>query len=238
MSRVVVSNVQVLTAGTRYDQEKSKDGKPIPSTVVTLLRDAGRRRADRRSRRTPGSIMLVLRNPLDVVPTETTGVRIASLMGAPDAPPAVKVQNGRARVVARKPSRSRRRRPPKLYIVEAIRAAKRSEEVVKWNEGPRHEIEPWIRRTVSSRRWRAPLLFAAAGVASHAQAPVRGPAGAGAAGRSPARSASGTGTPSEYPKVSLTAGRSTVLTTDFDITRIAVTNPAVADATVVRRARF
>ena len=32
----------------------------------------------------------------------------------------------------------------------------------------------------------------------------------------------------------LTAGRSTVLTTDFDITHIAVTNPAVADAVVVK----
>ena len=38
-------------------------------------------------------------------------------------------------------------------------------------------------------------------------------------------------------KVELTAGRSTVLTTDFEITRIAVTNPAVADATVVQTAR-
>src|SRR5215831_13899300 len=35
-------------------------------------------------------------------------------------------------------------------------------------------------------------------------------------------------------KVPLTAGRSTVLATDFDITRIAVTNPAVADAVVVQ----
>jgi pilus assembly protein CpaC len=33
--------------------------------------------------------------------------------------------------------------------------------------------------------------------------------------------------------VSLTAGRSTVIRTEFEITRIAVTNPAVADATVV-----
>ncbi len=37
MSRAVVSNVQVLTAGTRFDQEQAKDGKPIPTTVVTLL---------------------------------------------------------------------------------------------------------------------------------------------------------------------------------------------------------
>jgi pilus assembly protein CpaC len=36
------------------------------------------------------------------------------------------------------------------------------------------------------------------------------------------------------PKITLTAGRSTVLTTDFDITRIAVTDPAVADAVVVQ----
>src|SRR5262245_54522289 len=35
-------------------------------------------------------------------------------------------------------------------------------------------------------------------------------------------------------KVPLTAGRSTVLTTPFDMTRIAVTNPAVADAVVVQ----
>lgn len=38
----------------------------------------------------------------------------------------------------------------------------------------------------------------------------------------------------EVSKVDLTAGRSTVMPTDFDITRIAVTNPAVADAVVVQ----
>jgi pilus assembly protein CpaC len=35
------------------------------------------------------------------------------------------------------------------------------------------------------------------------------------------------------PRITLTAGRSTVLTTEFDVTRIAVTNPAIADAVVV-----
>ena len=38
----------------------------------------------------------------------------------------------------------------------------------------------------------------------------------------------------EIQKVPLTAGRSTVLMTDFDITRIAVTDPAIADGTVVQ----
>src|SRR5580765_7255657 len=37
----------------------------------------------------------------------------------------------------------------------------------------------------------------------------------------------------QFPRVQLTAGRSTVVNTDFDVTRIAVTNPAVADAVVV-----
>jgi pilus assembly protein CpaC len=40
--------------------------------------------------------------------------------------------------------------------------------------------------------------------------------------------------PPEVRRVTLTAGRSTVVTTDFDITRIAVTNPAIADAVVVQ----
>ncbi len=35
-------------------------------------------------------------------------------------------------------------------------------------------------------------------------------------------------------QVNVTAGRSTIISTDFDVTRIAVTNPAIADATVVR----
>ncbi len=39
--------------------------------------------------------------------------------------------------------------------------------------------------------------------------------------------------PAPVDRVSLTAGRSTVLSTDFDIVRVAITNPAIADATVV-----
>ena len=40
--------------------------------------------------------------------------------------------------------------------------------------------------------------------------------------------------PPQLKRVALTAGRSTVVLTDFDIARIAVTNPAVADAVVVQ----
>ncbi len=135
MSRAVVSNVQVLTAGTLYDQEQSKDGKAIPSTVVTLMvtpEDAERIVLAQNS----GAIMLVLRNPLDIVPTDTKGVRLVSLMGAPDDPPVVQ-QSRTVRPASprRKPAVVAPPEAPKpFYSVEAIRGQKRSEEVVKSNE--------------------------------------------------------------------------------------------------------
>src|SRR5688572_13739111 len=72
VGRTVVSNLQVLTAGTRYDQEESKDGKPQKSTVVTLaVQPADGERVALAA--TQGQISLVLRTPGDVMPTETTG---------------------------------------------------------------------------------------------------------------------------------------------------------------------
>src|SRR4051794_40524753 len=128
MTRVVVSDIQVLTAGTRYDQEKSRDGQPIQTTVVTLLvtpPDAERIALAA----TEGSIMLTLRNPMDRKPTETTGIRTAALLGqAPAAPPVVKASQGR-RIATPAPVEAAP--VPKVYTVEAFRAAKRSEEVVR-----------------------------------------------------------------------------------------------------------
>ena len=127
MARAVVSNVQVLTAGTRMDQEQAKDGKPVPSTVVTLLlmpEDAERVALAQMA----GSLMLVLRNPLDVAPTNTPGARMASLMAPPDAPPVVQAVKGQPRAVRPKPEAPP---APKIYSVEAIRGAKRSEEVIR-----------------------------------------------------------------------------------------------------------
>jgi pilus assembly protein CpaC len=37
-----------------------------------------------------------------------------------------------------------------------------------------------------------------------------------------------------FPRIQLTTGRSTILLTDFDVTRMAVTNPAIADVLVVQ----
>jgi pilus assembly protein CpaB len=122
MARAVVSNVQVLTAGTRFDQEKARaDGKPIPTTVVTLL--ATPQDAERITlAAAEGKIMLTLRNPLDVNPTETQGTRMANLMGAPAAPPVEKVIKGRKVVVPPPPPPP----PPAPYTVESWRGGKRS----------------------------------------------------------------------------------------------------------------
>jgi pilus assembly protein CpaB len=128
VSRVIVGNAQVLTAGTKYDQDQAKDGKPVPSTVVTLLvtpSDAERIALAS----TEGSIMLALRNPLDAEPTETKGTRLASLMGAPEPAPIVKVSRGVPKAVP--PPAPAPPPPPSIYSVETIRAAKRVNEVVK-----------------------------------------------------------------------------------------------------------
>ena len=127
MTRTVISNVQVLTAGTRYDQEKAKDGEPIPSTVVTLMvtpQDAEKITLAQ----TEGQVMLALRNPLDTQQTDTQGIRSAALLGQPAPAPVIKVAKGAPRVAAvvQPPAPA-----PKLYTVEAIRAAKRTEEVVR-----------------------------------------------------------------------------------------------------------
>ena len=106
MARVVVSNLQVLTAGTKYDIEQAKDGKPMPSNVVTLLVTPDQ--AERITlAQTNGSITLVLRNPLDLAPTQTTGIRMAGLMGTSSTAP------------VEKPAQPKRKALPKEVIVES-----------------------------------------------------------------------------------------------------------------------
>ena len=128
LSRVVLNNILVLASGTRYDQAKAQqEGQPIPTTVVTLV--VTPEDAEKLALATSeGSISLVLRNPLDSEPVKTSGARLAALTGAPAPPPVERVVEGR-RVVRAAP----RPRPeaPKPYVVETIRAAKRSEEALR-----------------------------------------------------------------------------------------------------------
>jgi pilus assembly protein CpaB len=122
ISRVVVSNVQVLTANTRDDQEEAKEGQAFRSTVVTLMvspLDAERIALAQAE----GQLMLTLRNPLDVNPTQSTGVSKNALFGAP-APQPVKAAPRRVAAASEPPPPP----PPvvKPYLVETIKAAKKS----------------------------------------------------------------------------------------------------------------
>ena len=107
-SKVVLSNVQVLTAGTRLEQDQ-KEGKPMQVTVVTLLvtPEESERLALASSE---GQIHLALRNPLDRDSPNTPGIRPGVLLGmapvarpraggrstpaAPAAPPTVEIIRG------------------------------------------------------------------------------------------------------------------------------------------------
>jgi pilus assembly protein CpaB len=137
LARVVVSNVQVLTAGTRYDQENArKDGKPIPSTVVTLMvnpLDAEKIALAQAE----GQLMLSLRNPLDTAPTDSRGVRTGTLFAG--SSPASSSDN-LPRAIKPRPLPAAVPPPPppatRAYTVEAIRAAKRTEEVVREENVP------------------------------------------------------------------------------------------------------
>ena len=126
VSRVVLNNIQVLAAGTQTDIEQSRGGKAIQTNVVTLMLTP--QEAERLAlAQDQGSIVLALRNPLDVVAVDTRGVRVGGLLASPDAPPVARVVQGQRRVVAPPPPPA----PPKPYTVEAIRGAKRAEETIQ-----------------------------------------------------------------------------------------------------------
>lgn len=130
MSRIVVSNVLVLTSGTKYDQDEArKDGKPMRTTVVTLAvtpPDAERIALAA----TDGQIILALRNPLDQEVAQTSGIKATALMiGATAPPPVIRTVGTRKVVVNPAPAPAVVARP--VYTVEAIRASKRSEESVR-----------------------------------------------------------------------------------------------------------
>jgi pilus assembly protein CpaB len=125
VSRTVVSNVQVLAAGTNIDRDAARSGQAQQASVVTLLvaPEDGEKIALAQSQ---GQIMLALRNPLDVAPVETRGVRTSGLLGAPNPEPQRRVVQGRARMVSTPPPP-----PPAPYTVETIRGALRTQEVVQ-----------------------------------------------------------------------------------------------------------
>jgi len=124
-SKVVLTNVQVLAAGTKIERNGDRD-KPIPVSVVTLLVDP--EEAERLTlASTEGKIQLALRNPLDKTMPITHGIRPAALLGF--AAP-TRTATTRTHVAAGAP-------PPVVVApveaptVEMIRGDKRAHETVR-----------------------------------------------------------------------------------------------------------
>ena len=133
-SKVVLANVQVLTAGTRMEQDQ-KDGKPMQVTVVTML--VTPEQAERLAlASTEGKIQLALRNPLDQGAPVTPGIKPAVLMGAVRGP-----QVPQQRTTTGSGSGASKNKPgqpvtmesyaPAMPTVEIIRGDKRATEVIK-----------------------------------------------------------------------------------------------------------
>jgi pilus assembly protein CpaB len=128
-TKLILSNVQVVTAGTRMEQDQEK-GKPMQVTVVTLLvfPDQAERLA---LASTEGKIQLALRNPLDQGAPETPGIKTATMLGALKTPAPVKqVASSGKKALTPAPVTQQTISAP-LPTVEVIRGDKRSAEVIR-----------------------------------------------------------------------------------------------------------
>jgi pilus assembly protein CpaB len=126
-SKVILSNVQVLTAGTRMEQDQEQ-GKPVQVTVVTLL--VNPEQAERLAlASTEGKIQLALRNPLDQGAPVTPGIKTAALVGTVKQAPVRQVATS-ARPKAGQPVTQT---VPVVVTptVEVIRGDKRATEVIR-----------------------------------------------------------------------------------------------------------
>ena len=124
-SKVILSNVLVLAAGTKIDRQTDKD-KPMPVTVVTLL--VAPDEAERLTlASSEGKIQLALRNPLDREAPVTRGIKPAALLGAVSAPAPVRVARSQTPAVKAEAPRP----VAEAQTVEIIRGDKRAREVVR-----------------------------------------------------------------------------------------------------------
>jgi pilus assembly protein CpaB len=123
-TKLVLSNVQVLAAGTKLEQD-GEQGKPVSVNVVTLL--VTPEESEKLTLgATEGKIQLALRNPLDKETPETPGIQPASLLGRTAARP---VRSNGAR--ASRPVATVAAAAAPEPTVEIIRGDKRNQEVVR-----------------------------------------------------------------------------------------------------------
>ena len=120
-TKVILTNVQVLAAGTKIERDTER-GKPIAVNVVTLL--VNPEESERLTlAANEGKIQLALRNPLDTATPLTPGIKTKALLGAQATTPRAIARPGTVVVPVGGPF--------DLSTVEVIRGDKRAREVVR-----------------------------------------------------------------------------------------------------------
>jgi pilus assembly protein CpaB len=115
VSRTLLQNIQVLSAGTEY--QKDADGKAKQVGVVNLM--VTPEQAETLSLATNQTkIQLVLRNPLDTKISPVAGTATSNLYADPNAPPVKQTR----RVAAPKAA------APQAFSIEVINGSKQSQE--------------------------------------------------------------------------------------------------------------
>jgi pilus assembly protein CpaB len=133
-SKVILTNVQVLAAGTKIERDVH-DNKAMPVSVVTLL--VAPEEAERLTLAAgEGKIQLALRNPLDKETPSTPGIKPAMLLGYNTAARSAQARSRVASNAAGKTPQAAAASVPAAPVdntttVEIIRGDKRAHEIVR-----------------------------------------------------------------------------------------------------------
>jgi pilus assembly protein CpaB len=123
--RTILQNIQVLSAGTEYQQVKDTEGKAKQVQVVNLL--VTPEQAQTLELASSQIIRLVLRNPLDTKTDPVIGSATINLFAGPNAVP----EKPKPVAVAKKSAP----KPPAPYSIEVINGSKTSQEKFASPEG-------------------------------------------------------------------------------------------------------
>jgi pilus assembly protein CpaB len=123
LSRTVLQDIEVLSAGQRID--RNADGKPESAQVVNLLVTPDQAEVLSLAG-SETKVQLALRNPLDTEELVTTGSSLSSLFGALPGPP--EPQSELVRRPQRQPVVAREIPPAKPHVIEIFSGVKRVEQ--------------------------------------------------------------------------------------------------------------
>src|SRR6185503_1875335 len=128
ISKVVLSNVLVLSTGPSTDTNQAREGKPAtnPPLVTLALTPADAERLTLAT--SQGQVTLALRNPMDTEQVVTSGARVAGLMGVAVAEPRP-APTGRPRAAAPPPAAPPP--PPRPSSIRVIMGTSSKEQIIK-----------------------------------------------------------------------------------------------------------